>query len=296
MDAVERRDLHLGRVLAAWSVAASGILAVLNVTVGLQARSTAVVAAGVEFAGDVLASAIVFTGMLIASRPADETHPYGHGRFEILAGLLVGVIVCVAGLAICFRSLQQIGTVEQAPAAAGLSAPLIAALVKAVLATAKFRVGRRIGSAALLADAWNDSIDIISSAAAFGALALTVFDPSRFLDADNYGGFAVGIVVIVTGLRVVRDTSLELTDTMPPPSLMESIRRHAVQVRGVEGVEKCFARKTGLRYHVDIHIEVDPSMTVADSHFIAHQVQDEIVNKMPEIAGVLVHVEPKPGR
>jgi cation diffusion facilitator family transporter len=296
MKAAQSRDLHRGRVLAAWSVAASLLLAVLNIAVGLQAGSTSVVAAGVEFAGDVLASAIVFAGMVIASRPADETHPYGHGRFEILAALLVGLILCSAGLTICVRSLQQIGEVRQAPAASGLAAPLIAGLVKAVLAATKFRVGRRIGSGALLADAWNDGIDILSSAAAFGALALTITDPTRFLEADSYGGFVVGMVVIVTGLRVVRDASMELTDTMPPPSLVEAIRRHAVRVDGVEGVEKCFARKTGLRYHVDIHIEVEPSMTVADSHWIAHQVQDQIVKGMPEIAGVLVHVEPKPGR
>jgi cation diffusion facilitator family transporter len=283
-----------GRRWAVLSVAGSAILAILNTSAGLVAGSTSVTAAGLEFAGDVLASLIVFLGMLMASRPADEDHPYGHGRFEILAGLLVGLILLLAGIAISAHAVGKLSSPAVLPRAGALWAPVISMLVKAVLAGGKFRVGRRIGSAALVADAWNDTVDILSALTALTALALTLHDPERFARADAVGGFAVGIIVIVTGIRVVRDTSLELTDTMPPPGMLAEIRNHANQVRGVDGVEKCFARKTGFQYHVDLHVEVDPDMTVAESHLLGHRVQEHILRKVPYVAGVLVHIEPRP--
>jgi cation diffusion facilitator family transporter len=267
---------------------------VLNVTVGLLSRSTSVVAAGLEFAGDVLASLIVFLGMLMAARPADEDHPYGHGRFEILAGLLVGLILILAGIGISLHALDRVGDVHPPPGMLAIWALVLSMGVKSALSFIKFRVGRRIGSAALVADAWNDSVDILSSATALVAVALTIYDTERFLAADHYGGFAVGMIVVLTGVRVVRDASLELTDTMPAAHVLAEIRRMALDVPQVLGVEKCFARKTGLQYHVDIHIEVDPAMTVAQSHYLAHRVQEHICRKMPAIADVLVHIEPTP--
>lgn len=284
--------LRTGRRVAAISVAGSAVLAATNIVAGLLARSTSVVAAGVEFAGDVLASLIVLVAMLVASRPPDANHPYGHGRFEILGGFLVGLILLAGGAGICAVSLQRVGEIHPPPASFAIW-PLIGSMaVKSALAMMKFRAGRSIASAALVADAWNDSVDILAAGAALVALGLTLFDPTQFLDADHYGGFAVGIVVAVTGLRVVRDTTLELTDAMPGGRIVEQIRRLAREVDGVAGVEKCYARKTGLQYHVDLHIEVDPLMTVARSHEIAHEVQMHVRRSLPAVADVLVHVEP----
>jgi cation diffusion facilitator family transporter len=288
-------ELVAGRRIALVSVAASFVLALANVSAGLLARSTSVVAAGLEFAGDVLASLIVFFGMLMASRPPDEDHPYGHGRFEILAGLLVGLILVLAGIGISARSLDKVGEIHGRPGVLAIWSLAVSMLVKSGLAWAKFRIGRRIGSAAVVADAWNDTVDLLSAGAALGAVSLAIYDPDRFLAADHYGGFAVGVIVVFTGIRVVRDTSLELTDTAPAPGLLQEIRRQAIQVPKVEAVEKCFARKTGLQYHVDLHIEVAPEMTVAESHYIAHKVQDHVLRTVPSVAGVLVHIEPTPG-
>jgi cation diffusion facilitator family transporter len=183
-----------------------------------------------------------------------------------------------------------------APPGIGAIWVLVGALaIKSFLAVIKFRTGTRIGSTALVADAWNDAVDMLSASVALVAVALAIADPAQFLAADHYGGFAVGAIVIVTGLRVVRDSSLELTDTMPSDDVVDSIRSIAFQVPGVEGVEKCFARKTGLQYHVDIHIEVDPAMTVAQSHDIATEVRAHLRRELPSVADVLVHVEPSHG-
>src|SRR6476469_5172891 len=194
-----KKRTDAGRRWAVISVACSTVLAILNTTAGILSHSTSVTAAGVEFAGDVLASFIVFLGMVMASRPADEDHPYGHGRFEILAGLLVGLILLLAGTGICIHSLSELPHHRPIPSFGGIWAPVISIVIKAGLAISMFRVGRAIGSGALIADAWNNAVDILSAATAVVALLLTVSDPAQFANADAYGAFAVGIIVVVTG-------------------------------------------------------------------------------------------------
>lgn len=274
-------------------IATSAGLALLKITVGLMAHSTAVVADGFESGGDVFTSLIVLFGLIVASKPPDEEHPYGHGRFEMLTGLAVGVILVLAGVLISIRSLKQ--TAEVPPAAFGIWALVVSIMAKGVLSTFKFRIGRRIQSGALVADAWNDAVDMLSAVTALIAVGLSIYDPVRFLAADRFGGFAVGIIVLLTGFRVIRDTTLQLMDTMPDEELMAQIRAVASQAPGVHGVEKCFARKTGLQYHVDLHLEVDPEITVRESHRIATQVRIRIKEKLEWVADVLVHVEPWTG-
>ena len=286
------RNLRLGRRVAGASIAASILLSAANIWIGSAAGSTSVLAAGLEFLGDVLASLLVFVAMGMAAKPPDEDHPYGHGRIEILAGLSVGIILAAGGVGICYRSLQKITEVHPPPSLYSIW-PLIGAIVvRGSMSTFKFRIGRRLRSSSLIADAWNDAVDILSAAAALCALALTLYRPDRFLVADHYGGFVVGIFVIYTGCRVLRETSLDLIDTMPSVELIQQIRDAAMDVPGVLGVEKCFARKTGFQHHVELHVEVNPRIEVAEGHDIATNVRLHIRKRLPEVADVLVHVEP----
>jgi cation diffusion facilitator family transporter len=284
--------IKIGKRWAIVSVAGSGTLSVANVVVGLLAGSTSVFAAGLEFAGDVLASSLVWLGMVVASKAADEEHPYGHGRFEILMAFSVGMILFAGGIGICYHSLQNMGESHPPPSLYAVVPLFVAILIKSLLSGFKFHFGRMISSAALVADAWNDGVDILSALAALTALGLTLYNPTDYLSADHYGGLIVGIVVIITGLRIVRDASLELMDTMPNEEMMGELRQVAHEVPRVLGVEKCYARKTGMHYHVDIHLEVDPSMTVRDSHDIATQARFLIRERLSWVADVLVHIEP----
>src|SRR6185295_9347234 len=286
--------MRIGQKVALASMIVSGVLAVVKIVTGLVAGSTSVFADGLESAGDVFASGLVFLGLTVAAKPPDYNHPYGHGRAETLTGLLVGVILLVAGFGISFHSLQLVGAVHPPPARYAIWPVIASIIIKSILSVVKYRLGKRIGSTALAADAWNDAVDILSGIAALSAVGLTLYDPARFLAADHYGGFAVGLIVIFTGIRVTRDTGLQLMDTMPDERLMSTIRDVARQVAGVEGVEKCFARKTGLQYHVDLHLEVDPEITVRSSHDIAQQVRERIKSDLKWVADVLVHVEPSP--
>ncbi|MGD0499372.1 MAG: cation diffusion facilitator family transporter [Bryobacteraceae bacterium] len=284
--------MDIGRRVAVAGMAVSGSLAVIKIVAGLAGHSTAVVADGLESAGDVFSSGFVFLGLTLAAKPADKDHPYGHGRVEILAGLLIGLSLAAVGALISYSSFERLGR-PRPPLAAYVIWPLILSMfAKTTLAGFKFRYGRKLGSAALAADAWHDAMDTLSAAVALVAVGLALANPARFLDADAYGGFLVGLIVVFAGVRVAHDTAMQLMDTMPNDELMLQIRTVASGVAGVRGVEKCFARKTGMRYHVDLHMEVDPDMTVRQSHEIAHQVRLRIVETFDWVADVLVHVEP----
>ena len=288
-------DIREARRIAIAGLIASALLATLNIFVGLSVRSSSVVATGVEFAGDVLASLIVFVGVTAARTPADARHPYGHGRIETLAAFIVGVVLTLGGAGICWNSLQAIGDVHPAPSAAAIIVLLFAIVVRGGMLLLKFRVGRRLHSASLVADAWNDTVDLLAATVALIAVALSIYDIDRFRAADHYGGFAVGVIVILVGLRVFREASLELMDTMPDEAQIAHIQDVAREVPGVVSVDKTYARKTGFQYHVDIHVEVDPALTVAASHEIAGRVRGHVRAKVDWVADVLVHIEPAMG-
>lgn len=283
--------------MAAASMLISGTLAVVKLVAGIKGHSTSVVADGLESASDVFASGFVLLGLTLAAKPADKDHPYGHGRIEILTGLLIGLGLSAGGALICYGSIARLGHPEAASVAGYVIWPLVLSLAaKSALALYKFRFARRLKSASLMADAWNDLMDTISAVAALIAVALTLADPARFVDADSYGGFLVGLIVIGVGVKVAYDTAMQLMDTMPADEAMAEIRAAAAGVPGVRGVEKCYARKTGLRYHVDLHLEVDGAMTVRQSHELAHEVRTHIMETLDWVADVLVHVEPAPAR
>src|SRR5580704_583904 len=196
-------------------IAASAVLAALKTGVGLAAHSVATVSDGVESAADVISSGLVYLGLRIAAKPADEDHPYGHGRFETLMAMAVGVLLAAAGAGICAHSLQ---TSQQTPALFAVWPLGLSIATKSVMAVVKMRAGRAARSAALTADAWNDSVDILSGSVALIAVLLAVYLPDHLHDADRYGGFVIGLIVIFMGFRVVRETALQLVDTMPEPA------------------------------------------------------------------------------
>jgi cation diffusion facilitator family transporter len=288
---VADREEEWGRRIALVSVALGVALAVAKIGAGLAAHSAAVISDGFESAGDVLSSAIVYGGLLLASKPPDAEHPYGHGRYETLAGLAVGALLLLIGFSIFWNGLTHWS--EGSAVASFAIYPLLAAIVlKSTLAYSKFRVGRSIASTSLQADAWHDVTDLISTAIALTAIVLTLIDPIRFGAADRIGAMVIGIIIFALSLRVVHGVLSQLLDTMPEPEKMAEIREVASSVPGALGIEKCFARRTGLRYHVDLHLEVNPEMTVRESHEVATEVKHRLKDNLRWIADVLVHVEP----
>lgn len=281
----------MGRRIALLSSSIGGLLAAAKVVVGIKAHSTSVVSDGLEAAGDVLSSAIVYIGLWLASKPPDEEHPYGHGRYETLAGLAVGGILLLTSAGILWHGFSAPDRPE--PIEGFAIYPLLAAIVlKISLAALKLRTGRKINSSALIADGWHDMTDLLSTLIALSAVVLTLLNPQTFSFADRAGSILIGAIVGVLSVQVVRRTVESLLDTMPEASKMAAIRGVALSVPGAQGIEKCFARRTGLRYHVDLHLEVNPEMTVRASHEIASRVKKAVKDNLPWVADVLVHVEP----
>ncbi len=284
----------IGRRMALISMSVGAALALAKIIVGAHAGSTAVISDGLEASGDVLSSGIVYAGLWLAAKPPDSEHPYGHGRYETLSGLGVGALLLLAGAAIFWHGFISFGEGSTLPAYA-LYPLLIAIVIKVILSAAKFRVGKQIASTSLEADAWHDITDLLSTLVALVAVGLSLLNPIRFASADHIGGIIIGIIIFSLSIRTVLSVVGQLLDTMPDPEKMEKIRAAALRVHGALGIEKCFARRTGLRYHVDLHLEVDPAMTVRESHEIATRVRTAVKEMLPWVADVLVHVEPSPG-
>ncbi|MBV9760478.1 MAG: cation transporter [Acidobacteriaceae bacterium] len=281
----------VGRRIALLSMSVGALLAFAKIWVGLNAGSTSVVSDGLEAGGDVLSSGIVYAGLWLASKPPDYEHPYGHGRYETLAGLAIGAMLLLTGSAIFWHGLTTLGERSELPSYALY--PLIAAVfIKIALAGTKFRVGRRIASTSLEADGWHDITDLVSTGVALVAVGLTLAAPRRFERADHIGAMIIGLIIFLLSIRVVRRTVEQLLDTMPAPPRLAEIRAAALGVEGALGIEKCLARRTGLKYHVDLHLEVAPEMTVRASHEIATRVKIRVKEMLPWVADVLVHVEP----
>jgi cation diffusion facilitator family transporter len=285
-----RSPERTARLVAKLSMASSAILAAVKISVGLAASSVAVVSDGIESLGDCLASGLVLVGLWVAAKPADADHPYGHGRFETLTGLGIGILLTIVGTGISFRSIEQRHDMHAVASYAAW--PLIGAiLVKCIFALVKRRVAKQSGSAGLQADSWHDVIDMLSSMTALVGVVLALINPS-WIAADHYSGVLVGLIVIWMGAQVIRETTLQLMDTMPGAAQLAQVRSAALSVNGARAVEKCYARKTGLRYHVDLHLEVDADLTVRKSHEIAGAVRSAIKAKVDWVEDVLVHVEP----
>jgi cation diffusion facilitator family transporter len=289
--AAAQTEEFVGRRIALVSMSVGAVLAAAKIWIGLSAGSTSVVSDGLEAAGDVLSSGIVYAGLWLASRPPDYEHPYGHGRYETLAGLAIGAMLLLTGAGIFWHSLMSLGQPSQLALYALY--PLVAAVfLKTALAAFKFRIGKRIASTALEADGWHDMIDLLSTCVALLSVILTLASPRSFGAADHIGGMIIGIIVFFLSVQVVRRTIGQLLDTAPEPRKLAQIRAAALGVPGALGIEKCLARRSGLKYYVDLHLEVDPAMTVRASHDIATRVKIRIKETLPWVADVLVHVEP----
>jgi cation diffusion facilitator family transporter len=282
------------RQIAVLGMVISALLALMKIFAGFEGHSEAVVADGFESAADVFASGLVLAALILSARPADENHPYGHGRVETLTGLLLGFLLFCAGVLIAWHGL--FGPDDPQPPHGWAIIPLfISIFAKGALVKVKHSYSRQLGSLSLRADAANDAIDILSGTIALIALSATLWKPIEFARADHYGAFTVGLIVIATSIRVMYESSVFLIDTMPDDATMAHVREVAMRVPDVKGVEKCFARKTGFKYHVDLHLEVDPAITVRESHHIAGRVREKIREDLPWVADVLIHVEPWPG-
>ena len=266
-------------------------LATIKLVAGLLGNCYALVADAVESMADIFSSIVVWSGLRIASRPADDSHPYGHGKAEALAAMLVALMLMAAGVGIAVQAVRQVMSDHSPPAAFTLWVLIAVIVVKEGLFRIVRRVARATGSHAVLADAWHHRSDAITSAAAGIGISVALLGGEGYEVADDWAALFASGVIVVNAVRLLMPPLHELMDA-EPTHVVDGARTVAENVDGVGAVEKIFARKSGLRYWVDMHLEVDPDMSVRRAHDIAHVVKEQVRAAMPEVCDVLIHVEP----
>lgn len=279
----------------AWvGIAVKLVLAAGFGAAGVFGRSTSLLAAAADSLGDVLSSAVVLVGLTIAAYLPDREHPYGHGKAEPVAGKVVTIILIMMGLGVLWKSVGGLIEEDVHAPPAGFTAYIaaIGVLVHEVLFRYQYRVGKKVGSISLQAAAWNYRSDALASLVALIGVAGAIMGGPRWAFLDHAAGGIIALIILYVGVRLFRQTSLELMDTRLPEDQMANIRAIIENVDGVLGVDLIRARKSGLVIFLDVHIEVDKALTVEAGHRIASGVRERVRTEIPEVADVLVHVEP----
>ena len=274
-------------------IGVNAILVVAKATAGILGNSYALVADAIESGSDVLTSLIVMAGLWLARKPADENHPYGHGKFEPLAAACVALMLIAAAILITVESVREILTPHHSPAPFTLVVLIAAVIIKEALFRVVLGVGTEVQSTAVKADAWHHRSDAITSAAAFIGISIALLGGEGYETADDIAALVAAGIIVLNAVLLLRPALYELLDTAPDRSISIRVREIAERVEGVHGTHKCHVRKLGFDYFVDLDILCNPELSIREGHEIAHNVGEAIHHAMPTIAKVLVHVEPK---
>jgi cation diffusion facilitator family transporter len=273
-------------------MAVNVVLSGTKLAAGIAGHSHALVADAVESFADIFSSLIVWRGLVVAAAPPDEDHPYGHGKAEPIASAIVAAMLLGAALWIALKAFSEILQPHPAPAPFTLIVLLVVVAVKESLFRFVSREGQAVDSSAVKTDAWHHRSDAITSVAAGIGISVALIGGRGFEAADDVAAIAAAGVIAWNGWHLLRPALNELMDTAPGHEVIDQIRLIATATPGVDSVEKCYVRKVGYQYFVDMHVEVDPQMTVLRSHEIAHDVKNKIRDAIPAVSDVLVHIEP----
>jgi cation diffusion facilitator family transporter len=292
-DGLSARDRHIQKGLRSSlvSIAANFCLAAAKCIVGFLGHSFALIADGVESLSDVFSSGVVYLGLRVALKPPDYDHPYGHGKAEPVAGMVVGLGMAMAALLIALESIALIRTPHPLPLPYTLWVLVAVIPLKVILSRYVSKIARDIDSTAVRGDAWHHLSDAITSLFAFVGISVALI--THKAAADDWAALCASPVILYGAWRQIQAPFAEILDTAPPHEIEGEIRSAASAVDGVLGLEKCFVRKVGFKYYVDLHVVVGGDLTVRAGHAIAHEVEDSVRTRVDRVANVLVHVEPE---
>jgi cation diffusion facilitator family transporter len=278
---------------ASIGIAANLLLAVAKCSIGLIGHSFALVADGVESLFDVGSGIVVWLGLRMADKPPDQNHPYGHGKAEPLATLIVGLFLTAAATLIAFESIHQIRTPHESPRPYVLIVIAIVIVLKSFLGRHVRRVGQQTGSTAVKADAWHHLTDLLISVFAFIGVSVALIGGRGWESADDWAALFAVPFILYNAIMQTMPAVLELDDIAPDPEIETAVRKLASSVPGVLGTDKCYVRKMGFRYYVDLHLVVRGEWTVRRGHALSHDVESLIRSEIPAVAEVLIHIEPE---
>lgn len=290
---IERSEREVVRLAVLGTLANIG-LAGIKLAAGLIGNSYALVADAIESLVDIAGSLVIWIGLRYAQRPADEEHPYGHGRAESLAALAVAGMVCLAGVGIAIKAVEEIVTPHHAPEWWTLLVLGLVVATKELLARRADRAAQRAGSSAGAADAAHHRSDAITSFAAFIGIGISVWGGPGWESADDWAALAASGIILYNGVRIARPAIHDLLDRQPQQIVRSAIALGS-ETTGVSCVQKAWAHRSGTRYFIDMHVWVPGTMSVREAHQVAHAVKDRIRTAMPQVRDVMVHIEPDGG-
>ena len=281
-----------GARFALFGLIVNVLLAAIKILAGAIGHAYVLIADGIESALDVGGSIVIWGGLTFAARPPDRTHPYGHGKAEPIAAVIVAVGVFAAAVGLAIQSVREIFLQHHGPAPWTLAVLVVTVVVKETLFRYVIRFGQKVESTAVKTDAWHHRFDAMTSAAAFIGISLALIGGKKWQSADDWAALVACVLIAANGVRLAWPAFYEIMDTAPGGKIVRSIRRVANSVPGVVTVEKCRARKMGLDFYVDLHVGVDGKISVQEGHEIAHRVKAAIQQSDSRVADVLVHIEP----
>jgi len=277
---------------AIFSVVGNIFISIIKGSAGYFGNSYALIADAIESTTDVFSSFLVLFGLKFSSRPADENHPYGHGRAESLVALIVSFILFASAVLIIRNNIIGIFVLHKVPHSWTLLilAPII--IWKEIIFQIIYRRSKIIKSSSLKAEAWHHRSDAITSVAAFIGISIAIIFGEGFAIADNVAAIFAACFIIYNSYKIFRPAISELMDEDVHEDLVTKINDVSLKVKGIINTEKCFIRKAGMRYHVDLHVTIDANTTVKEGHRLAHEVNDVLKKEIPELGNILVHIEP----
>ncbi len=271
------------------------VLVVVKLIAGIVGNTYALVADAVESSTDVFSSLIVWAGLSIAARPADEDHPFGHGKAEPLSAAVVSLLLLGAATGIAILAIREIRTPHHSPAPWTLGVAAGVIIIKEILYRRVSRVAREVGSTAIAADAWHHRTDAISSIAAFAGISVALWGGAGWESADDWAALLAAIVAGVNGVRALKPAIAHLMDAAPGSDVRDAARSAALSVEHVRAVESLNIRRSGLGFFVYLHVQADPWMTLDEAYVLSGKVKTAIMATIPQALSVLVHMEPYAG-
>lgn len=275
-----------------FSIIGNICLAIIKGLAGFFGNSYALIADAIESTTDIFSSLLVLFGIKYSNKPADENHPYGHGRAEPLITFLVVGFLITSATIIAYESIYNINTPHELPKSWTLF--ILGAII--VWKEYSFRLvmkrSRETNSSSLRADAWHHRSDAITSVAAFIGISIALILGKGYESADDWAALFASGFILYNSYLIFRPALGEIMDEHLNDDLIDEIRKVSFQVDGIIDTEKCFIRKSGMKYHVDLHARVDANITVKEGHKLAHKLKDTLRQEIPELGHVLIHVEP----
>ncbi|PRD56155.1 cation diffusion facilitator family transporter [Sphingobacterium gobiense] len=275
-----------------FSLLTNFLLALVKWFAGYFGYSHALIADAIESTADIFSSFLVLLGLKYAKRPADHTHPYGHGRIEPLITFIVVIFLIVSAFIIAKESIYNIQNPHEAPRSWTLYVLGAIILWKEICFRVIMRRSKKLNSSSLKADAWHHRSDAITSVAAFVGISIAVIFGEGYESADDWAALLASGLILYNCYGIFRPALAEIMDENRYEELEEEVRQHSLNVAGVELIEKCYIRKIGMLFQIDLHAVVNPNLSVREGHAIAHDLKDYLIANLDNIGNVFVHIEP----